>query len=255
MSRRCVGECIAAFAAASFLLTSCSEGDPEPPSGSRMITIATTGGAELAAIEAGSGGRMVVLSHGATGTKEDFFGLAGVFAKDGWTAIAYDARSAAREDDLRAVVAYARDSGATSLVLVGGSLGASLSTPMAVSSSVVVSLSAPASSFGSNGCGDRRLDPCAVAVAEDNQPYATNAVDADAPTSATIVQDGTGRDVRASSRAHGRDRRVRRRRGRSAWGRDSDHFRLVAAMLDDGCAERPALVDRELRRQREPSVS
>ncbi len=75
--------CIAAFAAASLLLTSCGEGDPEPPSGSRNIAIATTGGAELPAIEVGSGGRVVVLSHGATGTKEDFFGLAGVFAEDG----------------------------------------------------------------------------------------------------------------------------------------------------------------------------
>jgi len=199
MSRRCVGACIAAFAAASLLLTSCGEGDPEPPSGSRIITIATTGGAELPAIEVGSGERMVVLSHGATGTKEDFFGLAGVFAKDGWTAIAYDARSAAREDDLRAVVAYARDSGATSLVLVGGSLGASLSISMATELEVqaVVNLSAPASSFDALEAAAAIGDsiPVLVAVAESNEPYATNAVEiADAlGTSATIVSgDGHG---------------------------------------------------------------
>jgi hypothetical protein len=199
MSRRCLAACIAAFAAASLLLTSCGEGDPEPPNGSRNIEIATTGGAELPAIEVGSGGRVVVLSHGATGTKEDFFGLAGAFADEGWRAIAYDARSDAREDDLRAVVAYARDSGATSLVLAGGSLGASLSISMAgeLDAQAVVSLSAPASSFDALRAAEAIGDsiPMFVAVAEDNEPYATDAVKiADAAgTSATIVSgDGHG---------------------------------------------------------------
>jgi dienelactone hydrolase len=56
----------------------------------------------------------------------------------------YDARAQAREDDLSAVVNYARRSGATSVVLVGGSLGASLSITMASELHVqgVVSLSA-----------------------------------------------------------------------------------------------------------------
>jgi dienelactone hydrolase len=200
VSRKCLVTCIA-VATASLLLSSCGEGDPEPPTGSRSIAIATTGGAELPAVEVGSGERVVVLSHGATGTKEDFFGLAGVFADDGWRAIAYDARSATREDDLRAVVAYARDSGATSLVLVGGSLGASLSISMAVELEVqaVVSLSAPAPSFdaleAAGAIGDSI--PVFVAVAESNEPYATDAVEiADAlGTSATIVSGnghGTG---------------------------------------------------------------
>ncbi len=199
MSRRGRRACIATFAAASLLFMSCGEGDPEPPSGSRNIAIATTGGAELPAIEVGSGRRVVVLSHGATGTKEDFFGLAGVFAEDGWRGIAYDARSATREDDLRAVVAYARDSGATSLVLVGGSLGASLSLSMAAELEVqaVVSLSAPASSFDALDAATAigGSIPVLVGVAEDNEPYATDAVEiADAlGTSATIVSgDGHG---------------------------------------------------------------
>lgn len=201
MSRRCVGVTVVAFAAVALLLASCGEGDPEPPSGSRNIHIATTGSDELSGIEVGSGDRVVVLSHGATGTKEDFFGLAGVFAEGGWRAIAYDARSAAREDDLRAVVAYARDSGATSVVLVGGSLGASLSISMAAELDVqaVVSLSAPASSFGALEAAEAIGDsiPMLVAVAEGNQPYADDAVTiADAlGTSPTIVsgdRHGTG---------------------------------------------------------------
>jgi len=199
MSRRCLGVAVAAFAAFALLLASCGGGDPEPPSGSRNISIATTGGAELPAIEVGSGRRVAVLSHGATGTKEDFFGLAGVFAEGGWRAIAYDARSAAREDDLRAAVAYARDSGATSVVLVGGSLGASLSISMAaeLEAQAVVSLSAPASSFDALEAAQEIGDsiPMLVAVAEGNQPYADDAVKlADAlGTSATIVSgDGHG---------------------------------------------------------------
>jgi dienelactone hydrolase len=116
-----------------------------------------------------------------------------VFAKDGWTAIAYDARSAAREDDLRAVVAYARDSGATSLVLVGGSLGASLSISMATELEVqaVVSLSAPASSFDALEAAAAIGDsvPVLVAVAEGNEPYATNAVEI---ADAIVSGDGHG---------------------------------------------------------------
>ena len=159
-------------------LTSCG-GKPDPPTGSRQVSIATSGGDELNAIEVGHGDNVAVLSHGATGTKEDFFGLAGAFADRGWRAVAYDARAEAREDDLRAVVAYVRNTGATSVVLVGGSLGASLSISMAAELHVqgVVSLSASADTFdalhAAGAIGDSI--PVLVAVAEENEPYATDA--------------------------------------------------------------------------------
>jgi dienelactone hydrolase len=161
-------------------LASCGEDVPDPPAGSRPVRIVTTGGDELDAIEVGDGSDVVVLSHGATGTKEDFYGLAEAFADDGWKAFAYDARSQAREEDLRAVVAYARQAGATSVVLVGGSLGASLSISMAADLDVqgVVSLSAPAGSFGALQAAEALGDsiPMFVAGAEDNEPYATDAL-------------------------------------------------------------------------------
>jgi pimeloyl-ACP methyl ester carboxylesterase len=161
-------------------LASCGGGDPDPPAGSRQVNIATSGGDELSAIEVGRGGDVAVLSHGATGTKEDFFGIAEAFAEDGWRAIAYDARAQAREDDLRAVVAYARTTGATAVVLVGGSLGASLSISMAAELQVqaVVSLSAPAGSYGALRAAQEIGDslPVLVAVAEENEPYATDAL-------------------------------------------------------------------------------
>jgi pimeloyl-ACP methyl ester carboxylesterase len=164
---------------ASFLLASCGEADPDPPAGSRQVRIATSGGDELDAIEVGHSDDVAVLSHGATGTKEDFFGLAGAFAERGWRAIAYDARAEAREADLTAVVAYARETGATSLVLVGGSLGASLSISMAAELQVqaVVSLSASAGSFDALRSAEAigGSIPVLVAVAEENEPYATDA--------------------------------------------------------------------------------
>lgn len=160
-------------------LTSCGADEPAPPAGSRQVSIPTSGGEELTAIEAGHGDDVAVLSHGATGTKEDFFGLASVFAERGWRAIAYDGRTQAREDDLRAVVAYARKGGATSVVLVGGSLGASLSISMASELQVqaVVSLSAPAGSYDALHAAEEigASIPVLVVVAEDNEPYATDA--------------------------------------------------------------------------------
>ena len=144
------------------------------------MAIDTSGGDELDAIEVGHSDDVAVLSHGATGTKEDFFGLAGAFAERGWRAIAYDARAESREADLRAVVAYARETGATSVVLVGGSLGASLSISMAAELDVqaVVSLSASAGSFDALQAAEAIGDsiPVLVAVAEENEPYATDAL-------------------------------------------------------------------------------
>ena len=197
MSRRYLGACIAAFVA-SLLLTSCGEEDREPPSGSRSIAIATTGGAQLPAIEVGSGGRVVVLSHGATGTKEDFFGLAGVFAEDGWRAIAYDARSAARGQPpggrrvctrFRCDIAGARGRLARSVAVhLDGDRARGAGCGQPVRAGVVLRRA-------QGGGGDRRLIPVLVAVAEGNEPYATDAVDiADAlGTSATVVSgDGHG---------------------------------------------------------------
>jgi pimeloyl-ACP methyl ester carboxylesterase len=163
----------------SLALACCGASEPDPPAGSKPLHIPTSGGAELSAIEVGQGSDVAVLSHGATGTKEDFFGLAGAFADRGWRAIAYDARAQAREDDLAAVVAYARRSGATSVVLVGGSLGASLSIAMASELHVqgVASLSASADTFdalrAAKAIGDSI--PLFVAAAADNEPYATDA--------------------------------------------------------------------------------
>ena len=169
-------------------VTACAR-QPDPPAGSRTVAIHTPDGITLDGIEVGDGRDVAVLSHGATGTKEDFYGLAAAFAKDGWRVIAYDARgvgdSTGEEDfgkrdvDLRTVVEYARRTGAATLLLAGGSLGASLTISMAdeLHADAIVSLSAPASTFGALDAA-RRIGssiPAFVAAAADNQPYADDA--------------------------------------------------------------------------------
>jgi dienelactone hydrolase len=167
--------------------TGCSGPPPDPPAGAREVAIATAGGERLAAVELGSGGDLAVLSHGATGTKEDFYELAGAFAADGWHVIAYDARGAgqaggmtevSRREDLRAVVAYADPPATRSLLLAGGSIGASLSLAMApkLDAEAVVSLSAPGAAFGALEAAEAlRETPVFVAAAEDNEPFASDA--------------------------------------------------------------------------------
>lgn len=169
--------------------TGCSrlnEAQPDPPAGSKHITITTSDGQRLDAVEVGTGKDVAVLSHGSTGTMEDFYSLAAGFAHGGWRAIAYDARGVGRstgtpgvnrQEDLRAAVAYARRTGARSILLAGGSLGASLSLAMAaeVHADAVVSLSAPADAYDALAAAAKDTMPVFVAAAEDNAPYADDA--------------------------------------------------------------------------------
>jgi pimeloyl-ACP methyl ester carboxylesterase len=168
-------------------LGSCAE-TPDPPAGSRRLVITTSDGERLDAIEAGRGRDVAVLSHGATSSKEDFYGLAGALADDGWRVIAYDARGvgestgtlgADREEDLRAVVARARADGVDSLLLAGGSLGGSLSISMAAElhASAVAALSPPADAFGALDVAEALRDaiPAFVAAAAENEPFTSDA--------------------------------------------------------------------------------
>jgi len=180
---------VAAVVVAGLVLPAC-DGAPDPPAGSRPLVITTSDGERLQAVQVGAGRDVAVLSHGATSSKEDFFDLAAALARDGWRVIAYDARGvgestgtlgADREEDLRAVVERARSDDVQSLVLGGGSLGASLSISMAAElhAQAVISLSAPAAAFDALATA-RALDgtiPAFVAAAADDQPFAGDAFD------------------------------------------------------------------------------
>jgi dienelactone hydrolase len=179
---------VSALVIVGMVAGACGRGVPDPPAGARRISIATADGEMLSAVELGQGGNVVVFSHGATGTKEGFYGIASAFADDGWRAIAYDARGVGdstgtrgqdREEDLRAVVEHALATGGRRIVLAGASLGAALSIAMAheLDAQAVVSLSAPAEAFGAIQATEmlRGRVPAFVAAAEDNEPFAGDA--------------------------------------------------------------------------------
>lgn len=173
---------------ATMALSACDRALAEPPEGSTHITIDTPDGEQLDAIEMGSGPDVAIMSHGDTGTKEGFYRLVEPLASDGWRVIDYDARGVGnstggpeddRPADLRAVVDYARDTGAESIVLLGASLGASLSIAMAgeLDATALVSLSAPALVFNAADAAVDLRDaiPVMIAAAEGNEPYVSDA--------------------------------------------------------------------------------
>jgi alpha-beta hydrolase superfamily lysophospholipase len=179
---------VSALVVAGMAAGACGRGVPDPPKSARRISFATADGETLSAVELGQGANVVVFSHGATGTKEGFYGIASAFADDGWRAIAYDARGVGdstgtrgqdREEDLRAAVEHAVATGGRRIVLAGGSLGATLSIAMAqeLDAQAVVSLSAPAESYGAIEAARalRGTVPAFVAAAEDNEPFASDA--------------------------------------------------------------------------------
>ena len=179
--RRAVLPPLVLLLVATMALSSCDRALAEPPEGSTHITIDTPDGEQLDAIEMGSGPDVAIMSHGDTGTKEGFYRLVEPLAADGWRVIDYDARGVGtstggpeddRPTDLRAVVDYARDTGADSIVLLGASLGASLSIAMAgeLDAAALVSLSAPALVFNATDAAADLRDtiPVMIAAAEAN---------------------------------------------------------------------------------------
>ena len=186
--RRAVLPPLVLLLVATMALSSCDRALAEPPEGSTHISIDTPDGEQLDAIEMGSGPDVAIMSHGDTGTKEGFYRLVEPLAADGWRVIDYDARGVGtstggpeddRPTDLRAVVDYARDTGADSIVLLGASLGASLSIAMAgeLDAAALVSLSAPALVFNATDAAAALRDtiPVMIAAAEGNEPYVSDA--------------------------------------------------------------------------------
>jgi alpha-beta hydrolase superfamily lysophospholipase len=158
---------------------------PEEPAGSKHVSIPSSGGQTLDAVELGSGANVAILTHGATGTKEGYYPMMPVLANAGWRVIADDAQGvgnstgevdADREGDLRAAVEYARSTGGERIVLIGASLGAYLSLSMAgeLHADAVVGLSPFLGQPADDMASALEGIPTMLIVAGDNEPYASD---------------------------------------------------------------------------------
>jgi pimeloyl-ACP methyl ester carboxylesterase len=125
-----------AVALVSTLLAACGSEPAAEPRGARRVTIAGPGGSRLSAVELGSGRTAVVLAHGASTDRTSWYGAMPGLAAAGYRVVAFDARGVgastgsrrddptARAADIDAVAGAVRRAGATSVVVMGSSLGA-----------------------------------------------------------------------------------------------------------------------------------
>lgn len=136
---------------------------------SRMVHFLTSDHIQLAGLLYGHGKTVVICSH-MLGTDKSIWsdsGIAQRLALQGYLVLTYDFRgngdSAGRRDvlsldvDLRAAIAFARQQGATKIVLLGASMGGTVTLEIAASTRVaaVITLSAP-QNFG-NGVSDAQV--------------------------------------------------------------------------------------------------
>lgn len=140
--RFCVLLVIAAAAAMSLACRQASSGQTPAapttmPAAPRLVSFATSDGGNVFANEYGAGERGVVLAHGGRFTKESWDAQARTLADAGFRVLAIDFRgygqsrggsaSTGKDQgfplDVLAAVRYLRESGATSVAVVGGSFG------------------------------------------------------------------------------------------------------------------------------------
>lgn len=128
---------------------------------SRMVHFQTSDHLQLTGLLYGQGKTAIICSHelGASMDSWDLIGMPQRLAQRGYLVLAYDFRgygdSAGQRDptqnanDLRAAIAFARQQGATQMVLLGSSMGGTATLKVATSEplAAVITLSAP-QSFG-----------------------------------------------------------------------------------------------------------
>lgn len=109
-----------------------------------VVTPRTVGAVRLDVLEAGEGGRPLLLTHGFTGAKEDFGDWIDTFADEGWWVIAPDLRGHGSSDhpereDLYSLALFAQDLlgladqlGWARFSLIGHSMGGMIAQEMAL---------------------------------------------------------------------------------------------------------------------------
>jgi pimeloyl-ACP methyl ester carboxylesterase len=122
-------------AGAALVLAACSSDGTDAPAGSRSLRVPGPEGAELSARVVGDGPVTLVLAHGAGTDMSSWYVAMDDWADAGYRVVAFDARGvgdsegafttdpAARAEDIEAVVRDERRKGASTVVVMGSSLG------------------------------------------------------------------------------------------------------------------------------------
>jgi len=131
-----------------FITLGCTQNHPTSQSPSTPVVLHTQDGASLQANLYGQGNRGVVLAHGGRFNKESWDPQARVLAEHGFRVIAFDFRGVGqshgpgdsdfftpnRKFDVLAAARYLRDNGATTVSIIGGSLGGGFAADAALDS-------------------------------------------------------------------------------------------------------------------------
>ena len=129
-------------------LSGCSANHPSSQAPPAAVVLHTQDGATLSAVVYGQGPHGVVLAHGGRFNKESWDPQARVLAEHGFRVLAFDFRGVGqshgpgdsdyftpkRKYDVLAAGRYLRDNGATSVAIIGGSLGGGFAADAALDS-------------------------------------------------------------------------------------------------------------------------
>ena len=131
-----------------FIALGCTQNHPSSQTPSTPVVLDTQDGATFQANLYGQGNRGVVLAHGGRFNKESWDPQARVLAEHGFRVIAFDFRGVgqshgpgdsdfftpSRKFDVLAAARYLRDNGATTVSIIGGSLGGGFAADAALDS-------------------------------------------------------------------------------------------------------------------------
>ena len=176
-----------AFISCLLFVGCASDRAPMPtPDGASSIGFTTGDGVELKGKLFGEGDTGVVLAHMFASDQTGWWEFGQVLADEGYIALSFDFRgygeSGGSKDinlidvDIRAALEVLRDRGASSIFLIGASMGGTASLKVAASGSVagVVSLSSPLDFRGLTVEKERVRVPVLLMVSEEDEPGMRN---------------------------------------------------------------------------------
>ena len=156
------------------------------PKEASSISFTTGDGVELKGKLFGKGDTGVVLAHMFPADQTSWWEFGQVLADEGYMALAFDFRGYGESGgskeinligmDIMAALKFLRGRGASSIFLIGASMGGTASLKVAASGSVtgVVSLSAPLDFRGLNVEGERVRVPALLMASEGDEPGTRN---------------------------------------------------------------------------------